>query len=302
MDQRCQHSQDYAPELGATCLPHARPLPDRPLLCPVACRTRSAIPPPPQIANDVGGEVVLMVQGVARVPLASSTYGSVVKVLTAAGTITIDGTALGFDDSTAPVFEQAGFIVDSGRRRLLGEGQGRGGGGGLVGLGASEVGWLRPEACGGARWVLGTGLLPWFHGSRCSLLTRLLTPTPEHAPKQAAFTSCRQSLPIYEAGPSWLSMSHDMTSPPPLSLRPRPRRCVRGVWVLQLHQGHQRLQAARQRAQAGPAQQQLHNDPAGVCGGGGGGGGGVDVHVWSGGGLEDWRSVRSKWCGQLLVN
>ncbi|GFR41921.1 hypothetical protein Agub_g2713 [Astrephomene gubernaculifera] len=65
-------------------------------------------------------EVAMTVLGVARVPQAGSAYGTVVHILTLAGTITLDGTAIDFNESLAPVFLQAGFAVASNRRSLLG--------------------------------------------------------------------------------------------------------------------------------------------------------------------------------------
>ncbi|GFR46046.1 hypothetical protein Agub_g7515 [Astrephomene gubernaculifera] len=65
-------------------------------------------------------EVALIVLGVARVPVANSVHGTVVKIITMAGTITLDGTAIDFDEVLAPIFVEAGFIVSTSRRSLLG--------------------------------------------------------------------------------------------------------------------------------------------------------------------------------------
>ncbi|GFR44981.1 hypothetical protein Agub_g6291 [Astrephomene gubernaculifera] len=65
-------------------------------------------------------EVAMTVLGVARVPQAGSAHGTVVHILTLAGTITLDGTAIDFAENLAPVFVQAGFQVSANRRSLLG--------------------------------------------------------------------------------------------------------------------------------------------------------------------------------------
>ncbi|KAG2440681.1 hypothetical protein HYH02_010260 [Chlamydomonas schloesseri] len=65
-------------------------------------------------------EVALVVQGVARVPDADSVWGTVVHIITAAGTITLDDTVVRFEEGIAPVFVKAGFIVSHSRRSLLG--------------------------------------------------------------------------------------------------------------------------------------------------------------------------------------
>ncbi|KXZ48984.1 hypothetical protein GPECTOR_24g274 [Gonium pectorale] len=69
------------------------------------------------------GEVELgvNVNGVARVPLAGSVYGTVVRMITAAGTITLDGTVLTFSSQVADIFEEAGFRVSGSRRALVGQ-------------------------------------------------------------------------------------------------------------------------------------------------------------------------------------
>ncbi|PNW77055.1 hypothetical protein CHLRE_10g420450v5 [Chlamydomonas reinhardtii] len=65
-------------------------------------------------------EVALVVQGVARVPDADSVWGTVVHIITAAGTITLDDTVVRFEQEIAPVFVRAGFAVSRSRRSLLG--------------------------------------------------------------------------------------------------------------------------------------------------------------------------------------
>ncbi|GFR47770.1 hypothetical protein Agub_g9537 [Astrephomene gubernaculifera] len=65
-------------------------------------------------------EVALAVQGVARVPMANSTYGTVVQIVTVAGTITLDGEVIAFSEAMANIFSEAGFVVSASRRSLLG--------------------------------------------------------------------------------------------------------------------------------------------------------------------------------------
>ncbi|KXZ48544.1 hypothetical protein GPECTOR_27g715 [Gonium pectorale] len=65
-------------------------------------------------------ELGVMVTGVARVPQAGSVYGTVLHIITAAGTITLDGTAITFDSEVADIFAKAGFTVARNRRALLG--------------------------------------------------------------------------------------------------------------------------------------------------------------------------------------
>ncbi|KXZ48983.1 hypothetical protein GPECTOR_24g273 [Gonium pectorale] len=66
-------------------------------------------------------ELGVDVNGVARVPLAGSVYGTVVRMITAAGTITLDGTVLTFSSQVADIFEEAGFRVSGSRRALVGD-------------------------------------------------------------------------------------------------------------------------------------------------------------------------------------
>lgn len=62
-----------------------------------------------------------MVTGVARIPLAGSVHGSVVKISTVHGTITLDDTEISFAEELSPFFVEAGFVVDPGTgRKLLG--------------------------------------------------------------------------------------------------------------------------------------------------------------------------------------
>ena len=65
-----------------------------------------------------GSWVQLFVLGTARIQ-GSGQLGSVVRILTHAGTITIDGRDMTFSESASPVFEDAGFVVAPNRRRLL---------------------------------------------------------------------------------------------------------------------------------------------------------------------------------------
>ncbi len=66
-----------------------------------------------------GSWVQLSVVGAARIQ-GQGQFGSVIKILTHAGTMTVDGREMRFSDVMAPVFEEAGFNVDpSSRRRLL---------------------------------------------------------------------------------------------------------------------------------------------------------------------------------------
>ncbi|KXZ42974.1 hypothetical protein GPECTOR_108g169 [Gonium pectorale] len=65
-------------------------------------------------------ELALKVDGVARVPMAGSMLGTVVRIVTSAGTITLDNTVVSFSSSIADIFEEAGFSVSRNRRMLLG--------------------------------------------------------------------------------------------------------------------------------------------------------------------------------------
>ncbi|KXZ43643.1 hypothetical protein GPECTOR_84g319 [Gonium pectorale] len=68
-------------------------------------------------------ELALMVTGVARVPMEGSTYGTVVRIITTVGTITLDDTLILFSTDIADVFSEAGFRTTSisrNRRMLLG--------------------------------------------------------------------------------------------------------------------------------------------------------------------------------------
>ena len=62
--------------------------------------------------------VQLMVVGTARIG-GSGQFGSVVMILTHAGTITLDGRNMEFQEGLSPIFEAAGFAVAPTRRRLL---------------------------------------------------------------------------------------------------------------------------------------------------------------------------------------
>jgi hypothetical protein len=79
-----------------------------------------------QVESPGGGQVALKVHGVARIPAPHSVLGSVVNILTVAGTVVLDGGELIFEKELEPVFETAGFMTagaeDGGsRRRLMGE-------------------------------------------------------------------------------------------------------------------------------------------------------------------------------------
>ncbi|KXZ43133.1 hypothetical protein GPECTOR_101g34 [Gonium pectorale] len=68
-------------------------------------------------------ELALMVTGVARVPMEGSTYGTVVRIITTVGTITLDDTLILFSTDIADVFSEAGFRttpISRNRRMLLG--------------------------------------------------------------------------------------------------------------------------------------------------------------------------------------
>ncbi|KXZ53197.1 hypothetical protein GPECTOR_7g1090 [Gonium pectorale] len=65
-------------------------------------------------------ELALLVLGVARVPAEGSKWGSVVRIVTAAGTVTLDDVVLSFSPEVAPLFAEAGFRVSRTRRMLLG--------------------------------------------------------------------------------------------------------------------------------------------------------------------------------------
>ncbi|KXZ43629.1 hypothetical protein GPECTOR_85g359 [Gonium pectorale] len=61
----------------------------------------------------------LVVQGVARVPLDGSVYGTVLHIVTVAGTITLDATVVTFSTTIANIFAEAGFRISTTRRRVL---------------------------------------------------------------------------------------------------------------------------------------------------------------------------------------
>ena len=71
-----------------------------------------------EISAPSGSWVQLTVLGTARIQ-GAGTFGSVVKILTQAGTIIIDGRDMSFTESVSPVFEEAGFVVAPNRRHLL---------------------------------------------------------------------------------------------------------------------------------------------------------------------------------------
>ncbi|KXZ56187.1 hypothetical protein GPECTOR_1g161 [Gonium pectorale] len=73
------------------------------------------------LINGTGkAQLGLLVQGVARVPQEGSLYGTVLHIVTVAGTITLDGTIVTFSTTIANIFAEAGFRVSSTRRALLG--------------------------------------------------------------------------------------------------------------------------------------------------------------------------------------
>ncbi|KXZ48683.1 hypothetical protein GPECTOR_26g586 [Gonium pectorale] len=73
------------------------------------------------LINGTGdAQLGLVVQGVARVPQQGSVFGTVLHIVTAAGTITLDGTIITFSNSIADIFTAAGFRVSNSRRVLLG--------------------------------------------------------------------------------------------------------------------------------------------------------------------------------------
>lgn len=65
-----------------------------------------------------GSRVRLLVMGTSRIQ-GTGIFGSVVQILTYAGTITLDGRSITFAESIAPVFADAGFVVSPTRRHLL---------------------------------------------------------------------------------------------------------------------------------------------------------------------------------------
>lgn len=71
-----------------------------------------------EVSAPSGSWVQLTVLGTARIRGAGM-FGSVVKILTQAGTIIIDGRSMSFSESVSPVFEEAGFAVAPNRRHLL---------------------------------------------------------------------------------------------------------------------------------------------------------------------------------------
>ncbi|ACO64688.1 predicted protein [Micromonas commoda] len=71
-----------------------------------------------QVDSPTGAHVSLVVQGWYRVPSPIATTGSVVKIMTAAGFIILDGTDMTFEETVGTVFSEAGFDVMG--RKLLG--------------------------------------------------------------------------------------------------------------------------------------------------------------------------------------
>ena len=71
-----------------------------------------------QVDSPTGAHVSLAVQGWYRVPSPIATTGSVVKIMTAAGFVILDGTDMSFEETVGTVFSEAGFDVMG--RKLLG--------------------------------------------------------------------------------------------------------------------------------------------------------------------------------------
>jgi hypothetical protein len=65
--------------------------------------------------------ISFLVLGWARIA-GQGTFGSIVQLVTYAGTISLDGRVMTFSTDAAPVFEEAGFVVSGSRRRLLDSG------------------------------------------------------------------------------------------------------------------------------------------------------------------------------------
>ncbi|KXZ48483.1 hypothetical protein GPECTOR_27g653 [Gonium pectorale] len=72
------------------------------------------------INGSSNAQLGLVVHGVARVPQEGSIHGTVLHIVTTAGTITLDGTIIAFSTTIANIFAEAGFRVSSTRRALLG--------------------------------------------------------------------------------------------------------------------------------------------------------------------------------------
>lgn len=68
-------------------------------------------------SSATGSHVSLHVLGFARVQ-GSGICGSVVKILTAAGEINLDGPTMNFAAEIGDIFVEAGFVLDASRRRL----------------------------------------------------------------------------------------------------------------------------------------------------------------------------------------
>ncbi|KXZ43625.1 hypothetical protein GPECTOR_85g355 [Gonium pectorale] len=73
------------------------------------------------LINGTGkAQLGLVVLGVARVPLEGSVHGTVLHIVTVAGTITLDATVVTFSTAIANIFAEAGFRISTTRRVLLG--------------------------------------------------------------------------------------------------------------------------------------------------------------------------------------
>lgn len=75
-----------------------------------------------RIVAPQGAKISMMILGVARLPREGSIHGTVITLITAAGTVTVDGQLLYFSEDVSPVFAEAGFNVGATgtRRHLLG--------------------------------------------------------------------------------------------------------------------------------------------------------------------------------------
>lgn len=73
------------------------------------------------LTSDQGARVALSIQGVARLPRPQplSIHGSVVLIITAGGTVELDGTELSFVSGLPPQLEQAGFRVRASTAAVL---------------------------------------------------------------------------------------------------------------------------------------------------------------------------------------
>lgn len=68
--------------------------------------------------SSTGSRINFLVMGTARIQ-GTGTFGSIVQIFTQAGVVVLDGRAISFEKTVAPVFEAAGFAMAPTRRRLL---------------------------------------------------------------------------------------------------------------------------------------------------------------------------------------